>query len=185
MSGLAGRFRLSQQGMGAAMDTIRKAFERCAKTLTLRPAMGRRTSTSRTRIRHGLTCDIEEGGWRLTADMPVQLGGSGAAPTPGVFGRAALGSCLAVGYMLHAAKLGVPITSLEVEIAVDYDNGSLLGVSATPPGYQDVRYTVTVESPAPEDEVRRVLDEGDARNPYLHVFVQPQPVRRTVRIVTV
>ena len=52
----------------------------------------------------------------FTADLPAQLGGTGAAPTPGVFGRAAFGSGLAVGYMLHAAKLRVPIASLEVEV---------------------------------------------------------------------
>lgn len=166
------------------METIRKAFERCARALSMRPFMGRSTSVSRTRIREGLICDIEEGRWRLTADMPVQLGGNGSAPTPGVFGRAALGSCLAIGYMMHAARLGVPISSLEVEIQADYDNGSLLGVSATPPGYQDVRYNVTVESTAPERDVRRVLDEGDAHNPYLHVFAQPQPCRRRVRVLS-
>ena len=87
------------------MEAIRKAFERCARMMSFRPSLGRSTAISRTRIRHGLTCEIEEGRWRLTADMPVPLGGTGLAPTPGVFGRAALGSCLAVGYMMHAAKL--------------------------------------------------------------------------------
>jgi len=36
------------------------------------------------------------------------------APTPGVLGRAALGSCLAIGYMMYAAKTGVPLAGLEV-----------------------------------------------------------------------
>jgi hypothetical protein len=38
---------------------------------------------SRTRIHRGLTCEIEDGPWKLTADMPTQAGGDGAAPTPG------------------------------------------------------------------------------------------------------
>ena len=166
------------------MERIRTAFERSAKALTLRPALGRATGVSRTRVRQGLTCEIEEGPWKLVTDMPASAGGAGAGPTPGVLGRAALGSCLAIGYMMYAAKLGVPITALEVEVQADYDDGAVFGVSSLPPGYLEVRYNVTVESAAPEEDIQRVLDEGDAHSPYLDVFRRPQGCRRTVRIVT-
>jgi uncharacterized OsmC-like protein len=164
------------------VDAIRKAFERCVKALSLRPLLGWPTSVSRTRIRQGLKCEIEEGAWKLTTDLPPRLGGTGSAPTPGVFGRAALGSCLAVGYMQHAAKLRVPIASVEVEVQADYDSQALFAVGKAP-GYREVRYTVTVESSAPAEDVHRVIDEGDAHSPYLRVLVHPQPCRRTVRIV--
>lgn len=165
------------------MDKIRIAVERATKALTLRPSLGQSTGVSRTRIRQGLTCEIEEGPWKLVADMPTQIGGDATAPTPGVFGRAAFGSCLAIGYMLQAARLGVPIAALEVEVQADYDDGAMLGVSETPPGYTEVRYTVTVESDAPEDDVRRVIDEGDAHSPYLDVFSRAQACSRTLRIL--
>ena len=156
------------------MNAIRKAFERCARSLSLRPC-GPSTIVSRTRIRDGLTCEIKEGSWQITADLPVQLGGNGSAPTPGVFGRAALGSSLAVRYMLRAARLHVPITALEVEVQADWDNGALLGPRWTPPADQDVRYIVTIKSTAPEHEVRRVVDEDE---------VHSRPGSRTVRIVS-
>lgn len=165
------------------MDAIRIAFDRCVKTLTLRPSRGRSTGVSRTRIRHGLVCDIEEGPWRLTADMAEQVGGTASAPTPGVYGRAAFGSCLAVCYMMHAARLGVPITALEIEVEADYDSAALFAVGTSAPGYSEVRYTVIVESPASEAEVTRVLDEGDAHSPYLDIFSRPVTCRRTVRYV--
>ena len=165
------------------MEKVRVAFERCARALTLRPSMGHSTGVSRTRIRHGLACEIEEGPWKLAVDMPEQIGGDATAPTPGVLGRAALGSCLAIGYMMHAARLGVPITALEVEVQADYDDGALLGVSDSPPGYLEVRYAVTVESPAPEGDVLRVLDEGDAHSPYLDVFRRAQSCKRQVRVI--
>ena len=165
------------------MENIRRAFDRSVQVLTLRPSRGRSTGVSRARIRQGLTCDIEEGPWKLVADMPPQAGGDGTGPTPGVLGRAAFGSCLAICYMMHAAKLGVPIASLEVEVQADYDDGALFGVSDAPVGYLEVRYNVTVESSAPEPDIRRVLDEGDAHSPYLDVFGRAQTCRRTVRIV--
>lgn len=167
------------------MDKIRIAVERATKALTLRPSLGQSTGISRTRIKQGLTCEIEEGPWKLVADMPAQIGGDGTAPTPGVFGRAAFGSCLAIGYMLQAARLGVPIASLEVEVQADYDDGALLGVSDAPPGYTAVRYAVTVESNAPESDVRRVIDEGDTHSPYLDVFSRAQACTRTLRILPV
>lgn len=163
------------------MEKVRLAFERSAKALTLKPTLGLGTGVSRTRIGQSLICEVEDGPWKLTADMPAQAGGDSTAPTPGVFGRAALGSCLAIGYMMRAAKLGVPIASLEVEVQADYDDGALFGVGTSPPGYLDLRYTVTVHSPAPEIDVQRVLDEGDAHSPYLHVFSRAQTCRRTVR----
>jgi uncharacterized OsmC-like protein len=166
------------------MSRIRIAFERCARALALRPSLGRSTAVSRTRIRHGLRCEIEEGPWTLTADMPSRAGGEAAAPTPGVLGRAALGSCLAIGYTMRAAKLGVPISALEVEVQADHDDGALFGVGDSPAGYLEVRYRVTVESSAPESEVLRALDEGDEHSPYLDVFRRAQTCRRSVRIVS-
>jgi uncharacterized OsmC-like protein len=168
----------------SGMEAIRIAFERCVRALTLRPSIGRSTGVSRTRITHGLACEIEEGPWRLAADMPAQVGGTTTGPTPGVFGRAALGSCLAIGYMMHAAKLGVPISALEVEVQADYDDSALFGVGSATPGYSEVRYTVTVESPAPTEEIARVLDEGDEHSPYLDIFRRAQNCRRTVRIMS-
>jgi uncharacterized OsmC-like protein len=166
------------------MDAIRIAFDRCAKALTLRPSIGKSTSVSRTRVRNGLLCEIEEGPWRLTTDMGVQVGGTATAPTPGVFGRAAFGSCLAICYMMHAARLGVPITSLEIEVQSDCDNAALFAVGTSPAGYSEVRYTVTVDSPAPEHDIMRVLDEGDAHSPYLDNFSRALTCRRSVHIVS-
>lgn len=165
-------------------DDIRTAFERAAKTVSLRPSRGHATRLSKTRLRQGLACEVEEGHWKVSTDMPTGVGGGASAPTPGVLGRAAFGSCLAVCYALYAAKLGVPITSLEVDVEADYDDGALLGVSDNPAGYFEVRYTVRIESPAPVADVRRVLDEGDAHSPYLDVFRRAQPCRRIEQIVS-
>lgn len=163
-------------------ERIKAAFERIADAMTRRPSLGRGTGVSKTRIGPGLRCEIEEGPWRLATDMSEQAGGSGSAPTPGVFGRAALGSCLATAYMMYAARLGVPFDALEVEVQADYDDGALFGVADVPPGYSEVRYIVTVESSAPEADILRVLDEADAHDPYLDVFSRAQACRREVRI---
>jgi uncharacterized OsmC-like protein len=166
-------------------EKIRSGFQRVAATLAQRPAFGLGTGISKASIRDGLTCQVTEGNWTLIADMPEQVGGNAAGPTPGVFGRAALGSCLAIGYMMRAATMNIPITSLEVEVQADYDDGALFGTApGVPPGYLEIRYTINVESEAPEERIMELLDEADRHSPYLDVFKRAQHCVREVRIVT-
>jgi len=164
------------------LDSIATSFERNRRAVSLRPTVGQGTAVTRVTLREDLACDIRDGAWELTAGMGSKSGGTGEGPDPGVLGRGALGSCLAVGYALWAAKAGLPLTSLEVEVRADYDVRGEYGLDDVAPGYEQIRYVVTVESDAPEDEVRRVLDEADAYSPYLHLFRNPQDVRRDLRI---
>src|SRR5262245_42135009 len=144
------------------MNDIKTAMERNAKAVSLRPAIGQGTAVTRVTLRDGLACDIVEGPWRLVAGMGDKYGGTAAGPTPGVLGRAALGSCLALGYAMWAARLEVPLDSLEVEVQADYDARGELGVSDdVRPGYSAVRYIVTVASPADEADVRRLLETAE------------------------
>jgi len=162
---------------------IKTILERNAKALALRPSVGQGTAVTKVRMRDGLACDIEEGKWRFSADMSTKSGGDDSAPNPGVYGRAALGSCVAIGYLMWAARRELPIISLEVEVQADYDVRGELGVADIPPSYTQVRYVVTVETSAPEADVRRVLDEADARSSWADIFRRGQDTRRELRIV--
>jgi uncharacterized OsmC-like protein len=166
------------------MEKIKLAVERSTKALSLKPALGKGTGVSRTRVKNGLTCEIQEGNWKFLADMPETIGGNAQAPTPGVYGRAALGSCLAIGYMMAAAKKNIPIAMLEVEVHADYDDGALLGTADVYPGYTQVRYIVNIESDAPKEDVMRMLDEADEHSPYLDVFSRGQDCKREVHIAS-
>jgi uncharacterized OsmC-like protein len=106
-----------------------------------------------------LTCEIQEGNWKFLADMPESVGGNTQGPTPGVYGRAALGSCLAIGYMMKAATMNIPIAMLEVEVQADYDDGALLGTSNVAPGYLEMRYTITIVDAA-EDDILKMIDDA-------------------------
>jgi len=170
------------QTIEPTVERIRVTFERNAKALALRPAFGQGTAVTRVRLREGLACEIEEGPWAFAVDMSEKSGGNNSAPNPGVFGRAALGSCLAIGYMQWAAKLGVPISELEVEVQADYDSRGMYGVNGQKPGYGEIRYVVRIASDAPHGDVLHVLNEADTHSDYLYVFREPQRVIRHVHI---
>ena len=67
---------------------------------------------------------------------------------------------------MRAARLGVDLTTVSVEIEADFDVVGMLSMEAAArPGYSEVRYHVSVESSAPEADILRVLDEGDMLSP--------------------
>lgn len=164
-------------------EEIRSILERNVKAVSLRPAVGQNTARTKVRLKAGLECELTEGPWTMTVAMSQKSGGTGAGPNPGVLGRGALGTCLALGYSMYAIRMGVPIEALEVEVEADYDARGELGISDdVPPGYTQVRYRVTVTSPAPEADVRRVIDTADRYSPYRDVFMRAHDVRRELRI---
>jgi uncharacterized OsmC-like protein len=161
---------------------LRTVTERSIRALTLRPELGVKTSVSRVRVRDGLTCDIEEGRWKIVADLSEKAGGGGEGPDPGVLARGALGSCLAIGYVISAAMRDVPLVGVEVEVHADFDVGAQYGLGDAPPGYTEVRYTVSIESSASEGDIMEVIEEAEGRSPYLDVFTRAQKLVRSVKI---
>ena len=164
-------------------DDLKTTFERNAHAMSLRPSLGKGTAVTRVTLRDGVTCDVQDGKWLLTVDMSPKSGGDGRAPDPGVYGRTALGSCLAIGYTFWGAKLGVTFKHLEVEVQADYDSGGYHGVPGAQAGYSQVRYVVTVESDASEAEIRNVLDEAEAHSPYRDNFGRALDLQREVRVI--
>lgn len=167
-------------------ERIADSLQRLEVLLIDRSEFGRTTNRSVTSSCEGLRCSIVEGDWTHTTDLGSAIGGGGGAPTPGVLGRAALGSCLAMGYRLRAAKHGVELTSIRVTVETDSDLRGLLFLDADPPpGFTEVRYHVEVESPAPMADVQRVIEEGDRHSPMLDVFARTNTICRTVSIESV
>ena len=162
---------------------IRTAIERSAKAVSLKPSVGQGTAITKVRLRPGLACDVEEGDWKFVVGMSPKYGGSNEGPNPGIFGRAALGSCLAICYGMWSARLDVPFESVEVDVFADYDVRGELAVSGdVRPAYSAIRYAVRVESSAPEEDVLRVLDTADRYSSYVDLYAHGVPLKRDVQI---
>ncbi len=163
-------------------ERIRTAVERSVKALELRPGFGQGTAVTKVRVVEGLECEVTEGAWRFAVDMSEKTGGTGKGPNPGILARAALGSCLAVGYMMHAARWGVRIDALEVDVEADYDSRGMYGVGTVRPGYEAMRYVVRVASPEEEETVLALLDDADAHSDFLEIFRNGTKVERRVEV---
>ncbi len=150
--------------------------------LALKPNRGHLTGVTKAQLVDGLRCEIEEGPWRLAADMPAKAGGDETAPTPGMLGRGALASCLVIGISMWAARLGVPIDGLEVEVQADFDVRGEMGVGDVKAGYQEVRYLVSIDSPASAEALTELLETTERHSPYMDVFSRAQNMKRIVRL---
>ena len=165
------------------LERIRRAFDRNRKAMSLKPAIAQGTAVTKVTLRDGLTCDFNEGDWHATADMSSGEGGNDLGPTPGFFGRGAFGSCLMIGCMIEAAKLGVQIDSLEIEVQADYDARAEYDLADLPPGYSEVRYLVKIASPAPREDIERLLDLAEAHGSYHRIFSHPVPLKRELQVI--
>jgi uncharacterized OsmC-like protein len=163
-------------------EKIKSAFERQSKAVELRSGIGKGTAVTKVRVRNGLTCEIEEGKWKMVADMNPKWGGNDQGPNPGIFGRGALGSCLTMGYIMWAAKLGIDIDDLEVEIHADYDTRGMCGADETLPGYLGIKYLVRLSSSSSEDEIIKMLDTADKYSSYFDVFTREVKLERAVEL---
>ena len=158
-------------------EHIKTTLDRNAKALELRPTLGQGTAVTKIRLTEGLACHIQEGDWQLTADMSVKSGGANTAPNPGILGRASLGSCLAIGYAMWAARRRVPLRPSKSKCRPIMSHRAEYALDGIRPGYRQVRCIVNVASSAPEADVRRVLDGANAASSYLHIWQDPQDVR--------
>ncbi|HEX4980880.1 MAG TPA: OsmC family protein [Ilumatobacteraceae bacterium] len=163
--------------IGAAVTRLEAAVER-------RTGFGRATNTASITLVDGLRCCSEEGAWSIDTDLPTGLGGSGSAPTPGVLLRAALGSCLAMGYRLRAARRGIPVRSIRVTVESDSEiDGMLRATSTAPPGFTAIRYHVELDTSAPAETIEALVDEADQLSPILDAVGRANPLRRSLSIV--
>lgn len=162
---------------------IREAIERIVQGLQSDPASALGTTHATARIENGLTCVVTEGAWVLKSDAPPSVGGGGLGPSPGVYGRAAVASCVAMGIKLMAARMNHPVRSVSVDVDGDYDWRGDFELDDVPPGFLRFRLRVTVDSPADAVATERVVTDALRLSSWLNTLVREQQVAAELEIV--
>jgi uncharacterized OsmC-like protein len=163
---------------------LKDLYERKARALHRRPELARGAGYTRVRLPEaGLACQVDDGDLQLPVDLAPADGGTGTAATPHDLMRASLGACLAMDYRLWAARLDVPIGSVEIDLTVEFDaRGALLADSEIRPGWRRLTCAVTIHSGASRADVARVVDVANARCP---VLANLSPAIERVHVLTI
>jgi uncharacterized OsmC-like protein len=158
-------------------EETKVAIERAIKAIQLRPSIADYTIRSSAHVGDTLKCTYTEGDWNLQIDVPESVGGDGSAPSPGVFSRAALTGCLAIGLKMSACRFGIPIQAVTIDLEVDGDDRADFGIDEVPPGYKEFRLKIEVVSSARPEVVSNAVDSALASSPLLDVFRRAQAVK--------
>lgn len=125
----------------------------------------------------GLKSRVRTRSFTIDVDEPPTLGGTDIAPSPVEYALAALATCQEITYRLHADALGIPLDGVAVTLEGDIDLRGFFGTDdSIRPGFLAIRGTVTVDSPAPVEELERLRDHVDAHCPVLDLLSNPTPL---------
>lgn len=161
------------------------------KKIRENPDLGKRTVKLRSTWQRGVKALVEIGAQQVagqdafprtrrffvTMDGPPGLGGVDAAPTAAESLVAALAGCLTSGIAANAALFDVPIDAIGIEMEADIDFRGLLGHDkSVRSGFSDIRYTVTIHSPASEERVRKCKETIDRKSPVGDTLANPMNI---------
>lgn len=165
-------------------EKIKDVMERNIKAVKLKPSVGIVTETMHTEMTPDGLCQIADGDTSIMVDLGKNYGGGGTIPSPGFYVRAALGSCLAQGYMTKAACLGVEIGKISIEITSEYDVRGALGIDPDiRGGITKLHYVVSIESSEDPDKVEQVIDQADAYDYVRDIFAGELAMTRELHVL--
>jgi len=104
----------------------------------------------------------------VPGDHPPELLGTNKGASSVELLLAALGDCIASGFAIYGAHMGIPIESLTVEIEGDIDLQGMLGLpepGKVRPGYQEIRAKYYVKSKAPREQLEKLAKMAEDLSP--------------------
>lgn len=151
------------------MTEIKDSINTAVRYLTEHPDEARYTdSSARATLGEALRVEVEgPGGERILTDMPKGIGGRAEEPSPGWLYRAAIASCVASTIGMEAAREGVALAELHVEVDSESDDRGILGMDeGVPAGPLSTRVRIRARA-ARVDETRlqEILKRGAGRCP--------------------
>lgn len=142
-------------------------------TLQARATAEGRSGVRRIRIRD----------FQVISDSPEDFAGYNLGPSSPELQLGVLGSCLTHTFLIQAAALGVPLTSIEVEVTgtIDPRAGSP-GHEATPIYPHDIRYAAHIVSPAASAEIAALRQAVEDNCPILNLLRRPQVIAGDIHL---
>ena len=105
----------------------------------------------------------------VVIDEPPHLLGENTAPNPSEAVLAALGACLAVGYMANASQRGISLSEISIEMEGDIDVSAVWGLGDTPDGkvagFTAIRVKAHLAGNASREELADIVERANQWSP--------------------
>lgn len=113
----------------------------------------------------------------VPSDEPGALGGDDTAPNPVEQLLAALGNCLAVGYVANATVAGIDVRDLRIELEGDLDLHTFLGLNPEGnAGFQAIRAQVHLDADATPEALAELHQRVVSTSPVGHTLGRAVPL---------
>ena len=147
-----------------------------ASAATIRPRV-------RTSLIAGTPTGVESTAGRhtFTIDEPASLGGDYAGASPVEHLLAALGSCQVISYQVWAAKLGIALDSIDIDVTGDLDVRGFFGLDKeVRPGFNSVQVEAHITGPESRERYEELTRTVERYCPVLDVLTAGVPVTASV-----
>lgn len=113
----------------------------------------------------------------FTKDEPEVLLGHDQGANPVEYLLAGLAGCVTTSLVAHAAAKGIKIDSIEATLDGDIDIQGLLQIDKdVNPGYQGIRISYKIESDAPEETLKELIELAEKSSPVANTIKRPTPI---------
>jgi uncharacterized OsmC-like protein len=117
-------------------------------------------------------------------DHPAVLVGTDEGPTPVEYLLYGLAGCLTAGIANVASARGVKLNSVEATVEGDIDLRAIFGITdEVRNGYQAMRVSFRIDAEAPDEKVRQIVAQSQARSAVFDVLTNGTAVAVDVTTV--
>lgn len=165
-------------------ESVKAAMLAAIDRIKTQPAMAKLAFKAETAWVEDVRCVAKVRSFpEITIDEPPELGGSDAGPNPVEAVLVALGTCQEIVYGAYAAVMGIPLDSVSCKLRGNIDLHGLFGLAPdVPPGFTRISFETTLESPADEESLQRLIRTVEAHCPVLDTIRRPVEVTGKVRV---
>jgi len=134
------------------------------------------------RLVAGFESRVKTRDFTITVDQPESSGGTNKGPRPSELVLAALAACHEVTYRLYADAMDIPLHNVSVSVTGVSDARGFLGpVEGIRAGFQEVRGSIEIDSPASDADIERLRQAVNLHCPVLDDLRSPISVELDVR----
>ncbi|MFG6115436.1 OsmC family protein [Halobacillus sp. MO56] len=108
-------------------------------------------------LQEGMQVKATSRNFEVTIDEPAQMGGTDTGMNPVELLLTALGACQAIVARAYARQFDIAFDDFRVEVAGDLDTDGFMHKSDVRSGYSDIRYTIHIETDAPQEKVAEFI----------------------------
>lgn len=127
--------------------------------------MAEETFKATTTLKDGVTVEAESRGHKITIDEPEEMGGTDEGMNPVELALCSLGGCLSICASMFAESCDVELNDFSVDLEGDLDLRGFKGADDVDPGFQDVRFTLNIDSDSPEENIAELVEVIEKRCP--------------------